>query len=310
MQYGANIRNSDDPVIRKYHSFLLLERALSANTIEAYEADLQKFLDFISPLSLDYKDVTLDQLRTFIADLVDVGISDRTQARIISSVKSFYRYLIYSEVIEDDPTELLEMPKLGAYLPTVLSIEEINAMEAQIDMSKYDGHRNKAVIETLYGSGLRVSELINIKLSDMYVADEYMQVTGKGNKQRLVPLSKQSIIQIKDWLVYRHELNIQRDAEDFLFLNRRGGPISRIMIFNIIKDLAAKAGIEKNISPHTFRHTFATHLLEGGANLRDIQQLLGHESITTTEIYTHLNASYLRESIMKFHPRNNVSDEE
>jgi len=304
MFYGANIKNSDDVVLRKYHSFLLLEKSLSSNTIEAYESDLQRYLDFVSDNKLEYLKVQYDDLRKFVAALSDIGISDRSQARIISGVKSFYKFLVYNETIEDDPTELLEMPKIGSYLPQVLSVDEIDSMEDCIDMSKKEGHRNRAIIETLYGSGLRVSELVNIQLSNIYFDEEYMKVTGKGDKERLVPLSKESVKQIKDWLIYRNELEIKKGYEDFLFLNRRGAPLTRVMIFTIIKDLASKAGIEKNISPHTFRHTFATHLLEGGANLRDIQQLLGHESILTTEIYTHLNSDYLRESIMKFHPRN------
>ena len=304
MFYGANIKNSDDVVLRKYHSFLLLEKSLSSNTIEAYESDLQRYLDFVSDNKLDYLKVQYDDLRKFVAALSDLGISDRSQARIISGIKSFYKFLVYNETIEDDPTELLEMPKIGSYLPQVLSVDEIDSMEDCIDMSKKEGHRNRAIIETLYGSGLRVSELVNIQLSNIYFDEEYMKVTGKGDKERLVPLSKESVKQIRDWLIYRNELEIKKGYEDFLFLNRHGAPLTRVMIFTIIKDLASKAGIEKNISPHTFRHTFATHLLEGGANLRDIQQLLGHESILTTEIYTHLNSDYLRESIMKFHPRN------
>ena len=304
MFYGANIKNSDDVVLRKYHSFLLLEKSLSSNTIEAYESDLQRYLDFVSDNKLDYLKVQYEDLRKFVAALSDLGISDRSQARIISGIKSFYKFLVYNETIEDDPTELLEMPKIGSYLPQVLSVDEIDSMEDCIDMSKKEGHRNRAIIETLYGSGLRVSELVNIQLSNIYFDEEYMKVTGKGDKERLVPLSKESVKQIRDWLIYRNELEIKKGYEDFLFLNRRGAPLTRVMIFTIIKDLASKAGIEKNISPHTFRHTFATHLLEGGANLRDIQQLLGHESILTTEIYTHLNSDYLRESIMKFHPRN------
>ena len=304
MYRGKNIKNSDDTTLRKYHSFLLLEKSLSNNTILAYEADLQRYIDYLDSEGIDYKEITLDQLRDFVNTLSEIGIVDRSQARIVSGIKSFYKFLVYSEIIEDDPTELLEMPKIGTYLPQVLSVEEIDEMEAEIDMSKKEGHRNRAIIETLYGSGLRVSELINLKLSDIYFNEEYMKGRGKGNKERLVPISKESLRQIKDWMMYRNEIDIQKGNEDYLFLNRRGAPLTRVMVFMIIKDLANKAGIEKNISPHTFRHTFATHLLEGGANLRDIQQLLGHESILTTEVYTHINPGYLRESIMKFHPRN------
>ncbi|MCR5298861.1 MAG: site-specific tyrosine recombinase XerD [Paludibacteraceae bacterium] len=293
---------------KKYHTFLLLEKSLSSNTIEAYETDLNKYCEFLKEHSLTIEGVKLSDLRSFLKELTDLGIAVRSQARIVSSIKSFYHYLIYDESIEEDPTELLEMPKIGVHLPEVLSVEEINDIVSCIDLSKKEGQRNRAIIETLYGSGLRVSELVNAKLSNLFLSDEYMRIEGKGKKERLVPLSKEGIKQIKLWLMDRSQLEIKKGAEDYLFLNRRGTPLTRVMIFTIVKNLASDAGIVKRISPHTFRHSFATHLLEGGANLRDIQQLLGHESILTTEIYTHINVKYLQETIMKYHPRNRPTE--
>ncbi|MDR3706251.1 MAG: site-specific tyrosine recombinase XerD [Paludibacteraceae bacterium] len=294
-----------DPIIKKYHSFLLLEKSLSPNTIEAYEEDLDKLLVYLADAKITYLEAKIEHLRDFLIDLHELGISPRSQARIISGVKSFYRFLQYEEYLDEDPTELLEMPKLGKHLPEVLSIEEINNVIAAIDLSTNEGQRNRAIIETLYGSGLRVSELVNLKMSNIYADEGYMKVEGKGNKERLVPLSDESMKQIKLWLIDRNELSIQKGHEDFLFLNRRGAQLTRVMIFTIIKKLAEVAGIKKNISPHTFRHSFATHLLDGGANLRAIQQMLGHESILTTEIYTHMDMQYLRETVLQFHPSNN-----
>lgn len=293
-----------DTLLKKYHSFLLLEKSLSRNTIAAYERDLQKFLHYLSEAKIDYKSVNLEYLRDFLIDLSEVGIHPRSQARIVSGIKSFYKFLLYVDEIQNDPTDLLEIPKIGRYLPEVLSIEEINRIVAVIDLSKLEGQRNRAIIETLYGSGIRVSELINLKISMINFDEDYMQVEGKGSKQRLVPISEEEKQQINLWLLDRNKLNIQKGHEDFLFLNRRGKKLTREMIFNIIKQLGQLAGIRKNISPHTFRHSFASHLLEGGANLRAIQQLLGHESILTTEIYTHMDMTYLRETILQFHPRN------
>jgi integrase/recombinase XerD len=289
---------------KKYHTFLLLEKSLSSNTIEAYETDLNKYCEFLKEHSLTIEGVKLSDLRSFLKELTDLGIAVRSQARIVSSIKSFYHYLIYDESIEEDPTELLEMPKIGVHLPEVLSVEEINDIVSCIDLSKKEGQRNRAIIETLYGSGLRVSELVNAKLSNLFLSDEYMRIEGKGKKERLVPLSKEGIKQIKLWLMDRSQLEIKKGAEDYLFLNRRGTPLTRVMIFTIVKNLASDAGIVKRISPHTFRHSFATHLLEGGANLRAIQQMLGHESITTTEIYVHIDRSSLRREILEHHPRN------
>lgn len=293
------------PILKKYHSFLMLEKSLSKNTIEAYERDLEKLLVYLDDAKISYKEAKLEHLRDFIVDLSDLGISPRSQARIISGIKSFYRFLQYDEHLEEDPTELLEMPKTGRHLPEVLSLEEINTIISIIDLSKPEGQRNRAIIETLYGSGLRVSELIHLKISNMYVDEGFMKVEGKGSKQRLVPLSHESLKQIKSWMIHRNTLAIKKGHEDFLFLNRRGTKLTRVMIFMITKDLAEQAGIKKNISPHTFRHSFATHLLEGGANLRAIQQMLGHESILTTEIYTHMDVEFLRDTILRFHPSNN-----
>lgn len=292
-------------ILKDYHSFLLLEKSLSANTILAYENDLSRWFEFIDSFKVQYKDAAVDDVRGFLAELAELGISPRSQSRMLSSLKSFYRFLQYEDLIEENPTDLVEMPKLGDYLPEVLTEEEIDDLVEAIDLSKKEGQRNRAIIETLYGSGLRVSELVNLKLSNIYFEEEYMLVEGKGRKQRLVPLSSICLRQIKLWLLDRNELNIQAGNEDFLYLNRRGAKLTRVMIFTIIKKLADTAGINKNISPHTFRHSFATSMLEGGANLRDIQQLLGHESILTTEIYTHMDVSYLRETVMKYHPCNN-----
>jgi len=250
------------------------------------------------------EEATTEVLRDFIIEIANIGIHPRSQARILSSIKSFYHFLIYKDKREDDPTELLESPKIGLRLPEVLSVDEIDAIVAAIDLSKAEGQRNKAIIETLYGSGLRVSELINLQLSKLYIDESYMLVEGKGSKQRLVPLSPQSIRQIELWKIDRNMMSVKKGNEDVLFLNRRGAKLTRAMIFTIVKDLTALAGIRKNVSPHTFRHSFATHLLENGANLRAIQQLLGHESITTTELYTHIDVHFLRETIMKYHPMN------
>jgi integrase/recombinase XerD len=295
----------NDPIIKKYHTFLLLEKSLSKNTIEAYERDLSKLLDYLNEAKIAYREASLEHLRDFIIDLSDLGITPRSQARIISGIKSFYRFLQYDEHLESDPTELLELPKLGKHLPEVLSIEEINMIIESIDLSQPEGQRNRAIIETLYGSGLRVSELIGLKISNISAEEGFMKVEGKGSKERLVPLSPESLKQIKLWLINRNELSIKRGHEDYLFLNRRGAQLTRVMIFMITKQLAELAGIKKNISPHTFRHSFATHLLEGGANLRAIQQMLGHESILTTEIYTHMDVEFLRETVLQFHPKNN-----
>lgn len=285
-----------------YHLYLKLEKSLSHNTIEAYERDLQKLSDYLSDAHVPLKEATTEILRDFIIEISSLGIHPRSQARILSSIKSFYHFLIYRNILDNDPTELLESPKIGLRLPEVLSVKEIDKIVAAVDLSKPEGQRNKAIIEVLYGSGLRVSELINLQLSKLYTDEGYMLVEGKGSKQRLVPMSAQALKQVDLWKIDRNLLNIKKGSEDCVFLNRRGTKLTRDMIFKIVKELAMLAGIRKNISPHTFRHSFATHLLENGANLRAIQQLLGHESITTTELYTHIDVHFLRQTVMDCHP--------
>ncbi len=290
---------------KEYHFYLKLEKSLSENTIVAYETDLQKLTNYLNEAHVKPEEATTEHLRDYISEIAQLGIHARSQARILSSIKSFYHFLIYKNKIETDPTELLEAPKIGLRLPEVLSVSEIDAIIASIDLSKAEGQRNKAIIETLYGSGLRVSELIGLQISKIYKDEGFMLVEGKGSKERLVPLSSQSIKNIELWIIDRNALQVKKGNEDILFLNRRGSKLTRAMIFTIVKDLTALAGIKKNVSPHTFRHSFATHLLENGANLRAIQQLLGHESITTTELYTHIDVSFLRKTMLEFHPMNN-----
>ena len=285
-----------------YYYYLKLEKGLSANTFDAYQRDLLRLENYLNDAHVLPEKAEYTHLKDFIIEISELGIHPRSQARILSGIKSFYHFLIYKNIREDDPTQWLESPKIGLKLPVVLSVDEIDAMISAIDLSKPEGHRNKAMIEVLYGSGVRVSELIYLKISTLNPDEGYMQVEGKGNKQRLVPLSETSVQQMKLWLIDRQNLEIKKGNEDFLFLNRRGVALSRAMIFTIVKDLAEKAGIDKLVSPHTFRHTFATHLLENGANLRAIQLLLGHESITTTELYTHTDIHFLKKTIMEFHP--------
>jgi len=292
------------PILDEYHLYLKLEKGLSNNTIEAYESDLHKLLGYLQDAHILLEEAETEHLRDFIIEISTLGIHPRSQARILSSIKSFYHFLIYKNRRDNDPTELLESPKIGLRLPEVLALEEIDNMVKAIDLSKNEGQRNKAIIEVLYGSGLRVSELIGLQLSKLYIDEGYMLVEGKGSKQRLVPLSPQSIKQIELWKLVRNEMKIKKGHEDRLFLNRRGATLTRAMIFTIVKDLATLAGVNKIVSPHTFRHSFATHLLENGANLRAIQQLLGHESITTTELYTHIDMHFLRKTIMECHPMN------
>ncbi len=288
--------------IRKYQAFLKLEKSLSENTLLAYMSDLQKLTDFSSGKSLS--ELKHEDLEEFLCQLRDLGISARSQARILSGIKSFYGFLLIEDYISADPTELIDTPRLGKKLPEVLSVDEIDCLLAGIDLSRKEGQRNKAMLETLYSCGLRVSELIGLKLSNCYFKEEYLLVEGKGSKQRLVPISQKAMREISLWLIDRNLLPKQKNQEDFVFLNRRGHKLSRSMVFKIIKEQALLAGINKNIGPHTLRHSFATHLLEGGANLRVIQQMLGHENIQTTEIYTHLDSAYLRQQLMEFHPRN------
>jgi len=296
-------------ILEEYHLFLKLEKALSDNSIKAYESDLQQFKNYLADARIEIQNAQKEHIRDFFVDVAEAGIHPRSQARMLSSIRSFYHFLNYKNKRDDDPTDLIESPKIGFHLPEVLSVKEIDAIIAAIDLSKPEGQRNKAIIETLYGSGLRVSELTGLKMSDIYADEGYMLVEGKGSKQRLVPLSPTSLHQIKLWLINRNLLNIKKGAEDILFLNRRGGKLTRAMIFEIVKDLSAHAGIQKKVSPHTFRHSFATHLLENGANLRAIQLLLGHESITTTEIYTHIDVQLLRKTILECHPLNQKTAE-
>ena len=290
------------PIFDEYHLYLKLEKGLSFNTITAYENDLQKLMSFLTDAHIEPEKATTEILRDFIIEISTLGIHPRSQARILSSIKSFYHFLIYRNVLENDPTELLESPKIGLRLPEVLSVNEIDNIVAAIDLSKPEGQRNKAIIEVLYGSGLRVSELINLQLSKVYSEEGYMLVEGKGSKQRLVPMSPKALNQLELWKLDRNLLDIKKGQSDYVFLNRRGSKLTRDMIFKIVKELAVLAGIRKNVSPHTFRHSFATHLLENGANLRAIQQLLGHESITTTELYTHIDVNYLRQTVLDCHP--------
>ena len=292
--------------IKDFTSYLKIEKGLAANSVLAYENDVKKLEDFARARNLETETITYTHLKEFVKELYDLGLSARSQARIISGVKQFFQYLLMDQEIDKDPSNLLEMPKIGRMLPEVLSIQEIDLLIDTIDLSSKEGHRNKAILETLYSCGLRVSELVHLKFEDIFFNEGFIRVIGKGNKQRLVPVSAsvEKEIGIHSEIIRNHQ-EIKPGNESYVFLNRRGAKLTRVMIFTIIKNLAAKAGIEKNISPHTFRHSFATHLLEGGANLRAIQEMLGHESITTTEIYTHLDQSFLKEVILSFHPRSN-----
>lgn len=292
-------------IIRKYHQYLKLEKSLSPNTLDAYLTDLDKLLSFLTLEGIEILEVCLADLQRFAAGLHDIGIHPRSQARILSGIKSFFRFLIMADYLEADPTELLEGPRIGLKLPEVLTVEEIDAIISCVDRSKAEGQRNRAILETLYSCGLRVSELVNLKLSELYLDEGFIKVEGKGSKQRLVPISPRAINEIKLYFTDRNLIEVKKDYEDFVFVShRRGKSLSRIMIFHLIKELAEVAGITKNISPHTFRHSFATHLLEGGANLRAIQCMLGHETIATTEIYTHIDRHMLRSEIIEHHPRN------
>lgn len=296
MQQGKDI-------ISKYKTWLRLEKSLSANSIEAYLTDLDKLTRFIESEGKDYSDVTYQDLQQFVAQLRDVGIHPRSQARIISGIKSFYRFMLLDDYITIDPTELLESPKIGLKLPEVLTVNEINDILDSIDLSLPEGQRNRAMLEVLYSCGLRVSELTTLRFSDIYFDEGFIKVEGKGSKQRLVPISDTAIREIKNYLPDRNLIVVKKGFEDTLFLSRRGTSLSRIMVFHIIKQQTEMAGVHKNVSPHTFRHSFATHLLEGGANLRAIQDMLGHEKITTTEIYTHIDRQFLRKEILEHHPR-------
>jgi len=291
--------------IKDFVSFLKIERGLAENSIFAYQNDVKKLMDFCSTQGLSPKDVSANHLKKFVSELYELGLSARTQSRIISGIKQFYYFLVLEGEIKDDPSELIETPRIGRKLPEVLSIEEIDEMIAAIDLSTDQGHRNKAILETLYSCGLRVSELVNLQFEQLFFDEGFIRVIGKGNKQRLVPVSPsvKKEIEIYTKSVRNHQ-KIKPGNESYVFLNRRGAKLTRVMIFTIIKNLSEAIGLQKNVSPHTFRHSFATHLLEGGANLRAIQEMLGHESITTTEIYTHLDQQFLKEAIISFHPRN------
>lgn len=294
-----------DDVLRRFDSYLMLERGLTQNTVNAYNDDVTKLLGYLKAGNLKFTEATEDDLHNFLSGLHDIGISPRSQARILSGIKTFYKYLKLEGYIDKNPTVLIEGPRIGRELPSILSVAEIDAMISCIDLDMPEGQRNRAIIETMYGCGLRVSELTGLRMSQIYVDDEYIIVEGKGNKQRLVPISPVALVEIQKYLdTYRCRLTVKRGCEDLLFLNRRGGKLTRQMVFYIIKDLCELAGIHKNVSPHTLRHSFATHLLEGGANLRAIQQMLGHENITTTEVYVHIDRSRLRQEILSHHPRN------
>ena len=294
--------------INGFKAYLMLERSLSANSIDAYTRDIDKLMEFIN---LEFEGISpllvqLNHLEAFILFINKLGLGPRSQARILSGIRAFYKYLLVEDLIDDDPTELIEGPKLKRKIPDVLSYDEISKILASIDLSHETGTRNKAMLETLYSSGLRVSELIGLKISNLYLDLGFIRVIGKNNKERLIPIGEAAIKQIQLYIegVRRSMMNIQKGHEDILFLNRRGKQLTRVMVFHIVKKAAKDAGIDKNISPHTFRHSFATHLVEGGANLKAVQDMLGHESIITTEIYTHLDTDFLRETILSFHPRN------
>ena len=292
------------PTIKLYVRYLRLERNLSPNTIEAYRNDLAHLEAFMMRNDLKLEDVTLEQLHTFAASLHEYGITPRSQARVLSGVRSFFRFLVLDGVVENDPTELLEWPSLPEHLPVVLTLEEIDRIEDSIDLSKAEGARNRAIIEVLFSCGLRVSELVNMKLSDLYLEDRVLLVRGKGNKERLVPVSSKAIADLKRWFFDRNLMKIKPGEDDYVFLNRRGAHLTRTMILIMVKRQAEEAGIKKTISPHTFRHSFATALLQGGADLRSIQAMLGHEKIDTTLVYTHISNEQLRKAILEHHPRN------
>ncbi|MCQ2607995.1 MAG: site-specific tyrosine recombinase XerD [Bacteroidales bacterium] len=293
--------------IHDFKLYLKLEKSLSSNSVEAYEHDVRKLQEFC--IATDFKGgpdkITLDDLHEFVYWLnhLDSVVCERSQARIISGIKNFFSYLQIDDIIEADPTDLLEAPRMPKKLPVYLSIQEIDAIINVIDVSKPEGHRNRAMLETLYSCGLRVSELVNLQIHNLFFNDGFIRVVGKGDKERLVPISDKAIHEIQDYLEWRCHLTIPESEKDYLFLNRRGKHLTRVMVFLIIKEAAKEAGITKNISPHTFRHSFATHLVNGGADLRSVQEMLGHESITTTELYTHLDKQHLHETIMLFHPR-------
>ena len=291
--------------ITEFVSFLKIEKGLSSNSIIAYQNDVEKLASYCQEQKINIKEVEYTHLKSFVTELYDLGLSARSQARIISGIKQFFSYLLLENLITQDPSSLLEQPKLGRKLPEVLSIEEVDLLIGAVNLNSHEGSRNRAMLEVLYSCGLRVSELVNLKFSDLFYDEGFVRVIGKGNKERLVPLSESVGVEISTYQEkMRSKLDVKDGHENFIFLNRRGKQLTRVMVFIIIKDLAAKINLTKSISPHTFRHSFATHLIEGGANLRAIQEMLGHESIITTEIYTHLDQSFLKEAILSYHPRN------
>ena len=295
---------SDQELLREYHTYLRLERSYSPNTIEAYEMDLDKLRLYADEHQLDVVHMSFEELEAFVFEQFKSVQSEATQARILAGVHAWFRFLLYKDYIDQDPSELLEGPRKSKHLPTVLSLEEVNAMMGAIDLSSNEGHRNRAMMEMLYGSGLRVSELVNLRLSRIYLNEHYMLIEGKGSKQRQVPLSPVAEEWFGYWMQERSSWPVKPESKDFAFVNRYGRPLTRAMVFTIVRRLCAEAGITKTVSPHTLRHSFATHLLQNGADLRVIQQLLGHEDLATTEIYTHLNVQDLRKAILQCHPAN------
>jgi len=292
--------------LNSFKTYLIVEQSLSQNSVDAYIRDLGKLITYVEGHipGTSPAEITQEHLHGFLRWIHDEKISARSQARIISGIRSFYRFLLLEDIVKNDPTQLLDMPRIGRKLPDTLSVNEINTMIDAVDLSSKEGERNRAILETLYGCGLRVTELINLKISDVYFNEGFVRVTGKGNKERLVPIGREALRQLGNYIHHVRILHkIRKGSEDIIFLNNRGSKLSRVMVFNIIKKYAELAGIRKTISPHTFRHSFATHLVEGGADLRAVQEMLGHASITTTEVYTHLDRHYLRSVIMEFHPR-------
>jgi len=294
--------------IDDYVNFIRVEKSLSGNSVSAYKHDIEMLMEYADSVGVEPENITMSQIQEFLNHVDELGLNKRTQARILSGIRGFYKYLMIEEVIDIDPTELIEGPKIGRKLPEVLTITEIDNIEATFDLSKPEGQRNKAIVETLYSCGLRVSELINLRITDLFFDQNFIRVIGKGNKERLVPVGAKAIKEINLYLSNRNSVTqtIKSDSENIIFLNRRGSKLTREMVFTIIKKHAKLAGIKKNISPHTFRHSFATHLVEGGADLRAVQEMLGHESIQTTEVYTHLDKEFLRDTILRFHPRSNI----
>lgn len=298
---------SNSSLMQSFRTYLMLEKSLSGNSVDAYMDDLEKLFNFLADRGVVPQEAQLEDLQAMTSVLFDLGINPRSQARVLSGIRSFYKYLQMEKFIDDDPTELLESPKFGFKLPVFLTVEEVNATLGVVDLSQPEGQRNKAMLETLYSCGLRVSELVDLRFSNCFFDEGFIKVQGKGSKQRLIPISQAAVKEISLYLLDRNTIPVKRGFEDILFLNRRGNALSRSMIFRIVKTCVEAAGIHKTVSPHTFRHSFATHLLEGGANLRAIQAMLGHEKITTTEIYTHLDRDYLRSEIIEHHPRNAVT---